>query len=65
MKALKEERKNIEDECEHLSNILDASLNKLKNIEKEVRGVESSNTRLEKTLYQAERDNNKLVVELK
>jgi len=40
-------------------------MNRLKNLEKEVRGVESGNTRLEKTLYQAEKDNNKLVVELK
>ena len=40
-------------------------MNRLKNLEKEVRGVESGNTRLEKTLYQAEKDNNKLVAELK
>ena len=38
---------------------------KLKNIEKDVRNTESGNTRLEKTLYQAEKDNNKLMGELK
>jgi predicted nucleic acid-binding Zn-ribbon protein len=40
-------------------------MNRLKNLEKEVRAAESGNTRLEKTLYQAEKDNNKLVLELK
>ena len=38
---------------------------KLKNLEKDVRGTESGNTRLEKTLYQAEKDNNKLIGELR
>ena len=38
---------------------------KLKAVEKEVRATESGNTRLEKTLYQAEKDNNKLMGELK
>lgn len=38
---------------------------KLKGLEKEVRNTESGNTRLEKTLYQAEKDNNKLVGELR
>ena len=38
---------------------------KLKNTEKDVRNIESGNTRLEKTLYQAEKDNNKLVAEMK
>ena len=38
---------------------------KLKGVEKDVRGSESSNARLEKTLYMAEKDNNKLVDELK
>ena len=38
---------------------------KLKNLEKDVRNTESGNTRLEKTLYQAEKDNNKLIGELK
>lgn len=38
---------------------------KLKGVEKDVRGSESSNARLEKTLYMAEKDNIKLVDELK
>lgn len=37
---------------------------RLKGTEKEVRGAESGNARLEKTLYQAEKDNSKLVTEL-
>lgn len=40
-------------------------ISQLKGVEKDVRGAESNNTRLEKTLYQAEKDNNKLVGELK
>lgn len=43
---------------------MDAAVGKLKGVEKEVRGVESTNIRLEKILYQAERDNEKLVGEL-
>lgn len=38
---------------------------KLKNTEKDVRASESNNARLEKMLYQAEKDNTKLVAELK
>lgn len=48
-----------------MSNQLDANIAKLKNLEKDVRGAESGNARLEKTLYQAEKDNNKLVVEMR
>ena len=48
-----------------MSNLLDANMAKLKNLEKDVRNTESGNTRLEKTLYQAEKDNNKLMGELK
>jgi septal ring factor EnvC (AmiA/AmiB activator) len=44
---------------------LDSQIAKLKNIEKDVRNIESANARLEKTLYQAEKDNSKLVAELK
>jgi len=65
IKALKEERKRIENECDDLSNLLDVNMAKLKNLEKDVRNTESGNTRLEKTLYQAEKDNNKLMGELK
>ncbi len=54
----------MEDECEELSGELDAQVARLKAAEKEVRGVESGNARLEKTLYQAEKDNGKLVGEL-
>ena len=61
IKSLKEERKRIEDECEELSGHLDETMGRLKGLEKDVRGTESSNTRLEKTLYQAEKDNDKLV----
>ena len=61
IKALKEERKTIEEECEELSNQLDSMIGQLKSLEKDVRGTQSNNTRLEKTLYQAEKDNNKLV----
>ena len=44
-----------------MSSALDAGVAKLKATEKEVRGVESNNVRLEKILNQAERDNSKLV----
>ena len=60
IKALKEERKKIEEECDALSSELDGRVAKLKALEKEVRSSESGNTRLEKTLYQAEKDNTKL-----
>ena len=61
LKELKEQRKRLEDVCEQLSSALDAGVAKLKATEKEVRGVESNNVRLEKILNQAERDNSKLV----
>lgn len=64
MKGLKEERKRLEDVCEELSAELDAGVGRLKATEKEVRGVESNNVRLEKVLNQAERDNGKLVAEM-
>lgn len=60
IRGFKEERKRLEEQCEELSACLDVEIGKLKNIEKEVRGVESGNARLEKTLYQAEKDNGAL-----
>lgn len=53
IKALKEERKKLEDDCDALNNLLDENVNKLKALERAARNSESNNARLDKTLLQA------------
>lgn len=45
--------------------LLDANIQKLKNLERLVRNNESINAKLDKTLHQAENDHHKLISELK
>ena len=65
MKQLKEERTKNETECERLNKLLDESINTLKQLEKETRQLESSNTKLDNVLLQAERDHASLLEEMK
>ena len=65
LKQLKEERTKNENECERLNKLLDESINTLKQLEKETRQLESSNTKLDNVLLQAERDHANLVEEMK
>ena len=65
IKGLKDERKKLEDDCDALSGLLEEGVNKLKNLERAVRNAESTSTRLEKTLSQAENDHAKLQGEYK
>jgi hypothetical protein len=45
--------------------LLDESINTLKQLEKETRQLESSNTKLDNVLLQAERDHTNLIEEMK
>jgi chromosome segregation ATPase len=65
LKGLKDERKRLEEECDGLGALLDANVQKLKNLERMVRNSESVNARLDKTLHQAENDHQKLIAEVK
>ena len=65
LKQLKEERTKNENECERLNKLLDESIKTLKQLEKETRQLESSNTKLDNVLLQAERDHANLVEEMK
>ena len=56
LKQLKEERNKNEEECERLNKLLDESINTLKQLEKEARHLEASNTKLDNILLQAEKD---------
>jgi hypothetical protein len=48
-----------------LNKLLDESINTLKQLEKETRQLESSNTKLDNVLLQAERDHANLIEEMK
>lgn len=65
LKQLKEERTKSENECERLNKLLDESLSTLKQLEKEARQLESTNSKLENVLGQAEKDHQRLLEELK
>jgi hypothetical protein len=65
LKQLKEERAKNEAECEKLNKLLDESLATLKQLEKEARQLESTNSKLENVLLQAEKDHQQLLDELK
>lgn len=65
IKGMKEQRKRLEEDCEHESERLDESMGKIKKLEKDVRSVETDNVKLEKTLHQADADRNKLISEHK
>lgn len=56
LKTLKEERNKAEEEAERLNKILDESISTLKQLEKESRQLEVSNTKLDNILNQAEKD---------
>jgi chromosome segregation ATPase len=56
LKQLKEERNKNENECERLNKLLDESINTLKQLEKDARHLETSNTKLDNILMQAEKD---------
>ncbi len=56
LKQLKEERNKNENECERLNKLLDESINTLKQLEKDARHLETSNTKLDNILLQAEKD---------
>ena len=56
LKTLKEERNRAEEEADRLNKVLDESINTLKNLEKESRQLELSNTKLDSILAQAEKD---------
>lgn len=62
---MKEERSKNENECERLNKLLDDSLATLKQLEKEARQLESTNSKLENVLLQAEKDHQQLLEELK
>jgi hypothetical protein len=55
----------LESECERLTILLDNNVSALKQAEKEARNLESMNTKLDNTLAQAERDNQRLLQEVK
>jgi hypothetical protein len=61
LKQLKEERTKQENECERLNKVLDESLNTLKSLEKEARQLESTNTKLDNVLLQAQKDHSALI----
>lgn len=56
LKSLKDERNRAEDEAEKLNKLLDESITTLKQLEKESRQLEVSNTKLDNILAQAEKD---------
>lgn len=64
IKALKDERNKLEEDCDHLSDLLDKNIAVLKGLERDARNAESNNARLDKTLVQAETDNDKLNADL-
>ena len=65
IKQLKEEKIKLEAECERLHSLLDSNVQNLKNAEKEARVLENTNNKLDNTLAQAEKDNQKLLEEMK
>lgn len=56
LKSLKEERNRAEEEADRLNKVLDESISTLKNLEKESRQLEVSNSKLDSILTQAEKD---------
>ena len=61
LKNLKEERNRNEEECERLNKLLDESIASLKQLEKEARQLEASNSKLDTILGQAEKDHQRLL----
>ncbi len=62
---MKEERCKNENECERLNKLLDDNISTLKQLEKEARQLESTNSKLENVLLQAEKDHQQFLEELK
>lgn len=56
LKTLKDERNRAEEESDRLNKVLDDSINTLKQLEKEARQLEVSNSKLDAILAQAEKD---------
>ena len=56
LKSLKDERNRAEEESDRLNKMLDESITTLKNLEKESRQLEVSNSKLDNILAQAEKD---------
>jgi chromosome segregation ATPase len=65
IKHLRDEKTKLESECERLTTQLDNNISALKQAEKEARNLEGMNTKLDNTLAQAERDNQRLLQEVK
>lgn len=65
IKQIKEEKLKLELECEKIHSLLDANIANLKTIEKEVRVLESTSSKLDKSVGEAERDNQQLLAQLK
>lgn len=55
----------MEAECERLNGLLDGNIAALRQAEKEARNLEAKNAKLDNTLAQAERDNQRLLQEVK
>jgi hypothetical protein len=55
----------LEAECERLNGLLDGNIAALRQAEKEARNLEAKNAKLDNTLAQAERDNQRLLQEVK
>lgn len=62
---MKEERNRLEGECERQRKTLEESIALLKNLERDARSLEATNSKLEKILESAERDHAELVGEMR
>lgn len=61
LKSLKDERNRAEEESERLNQVLDQSINTLKQLQKEARQLEISNSKLENIFIQAEKDHEQVI----